>query len=74
MTMLIDLDAPHADGGLLKLDIYYFVRESSGEAFWTRAAYVVLDGTQVSGTGQTTAHRGVSEWPSHSVHFFASIT
>jgi hypothetical protein len=27
ITMLIDLDAPHAVGGLLKLDIYYFVRE-----------------------------------------------
>lgn len=27
ITILIDLDAPHAVGGLLKLDIYYFVRE-----------------------------------------------
>ncbi|MCK1615033.1 MULTISPECIES: hypothetical protein [unclassified Bradyrhizobium] len=27
ITMLIDLDAPHAEGGLHKLDIYSFVRE-----------------------------------------------
>lgn len=27
ITMLIDLDAPHAVGGLLKRDIYYFVRK-----------------------------------------------
>ncbi|MCK1683802.1 hypothetical protein IVA87_31520 [Bradyrhizobium sp. 147] len=27
ITMLIELDAPHAVGGLLKRDIYYFVRK-----------------------------------------------
>lgn len=73
ITMLIDLDAPHADGASTSSTSTTSLSKSSGEAFWTRA-YVVLDGTQVSGTGQTTAHCGASEWPSHSVHFFASIT
>lgn len=74
ITMLIDLDAPHADGASTSSTSTTSFPKSSGEAFWTRAAYVVLHGTQVSGTGQTTAHCGASEWPSHSVHFFASIT
>jgi hypothetical protein len=30
--------------------------------------------TQVPGTGQTSSQRGMSEWPSHSVHFLGLIT
>jgi hypothetical protein len=30
-------------------------------------------GMQVFSTGQTSAHFGVSKWPSHSVHFFGSM-
>jgi hypothetical protein len=39
-----------------------------------RQAYSpVQAGTQVFGTGQTSAHFGVSKCPSHSVHFFGSM-
>jgi hypothetical protein len=31
-------------------------------------------GTQVFSTGQSSAQRGWSKWPSHSVHFFGLIT
>jgi hypothetical protein len=31
-------------------------------------------GIHVFGTGHTAAHCAVSKWPSHSVHFFGSIT